>query len=340
MKISLDTEAVYASSYWGRHFLQEIKAECAKKHTALISLEERSQKDPVIVVGSSLEWLREKVKVYQGQPFILLNSGIDILKGMASTVSFDYADALKRAKELYRNSRLDHAGLFEVNPKSANDLYMKQIFLELFGADSFIAEFSGDVEQDCQYFWDHREEIDSVICPNFIYADILMRFLREKHTQIPIIFFGPSDHTPYPASMNFPMDFHLLVNQAFHVLSLLVKEPRISNINLTLKLSRNGIGKVHLSSSSSKAVTSWEEPFYQDPVILKTMSWKESLDLCDDLDREILLALTKGESYLQISSHLYISESTVKYRISQMLPLFRVPSRTALVKLAKENGYG
>ena len=58
--------------------------------------------------------------------------------------------------------------------------------------------------------------------------------------------------------------------------------------------------------------------------------------LCDDNDLEMLRLLLAGETYGKISEKLYMSESTVKYRIKRLISGSGVTSVSKMLALYTE----
>jgi DNA-binding NarL/FixJ family response regulator len=54
---------------------------------------------------------------------------------------------------------------------------------------------------------------------------------------------------------------------------------------------------------------------------------------------EVLYLLAEGASNLEISSKLYISISTVKTHISALMRKLQCTNRTAVAKIARDNGF-
>ena len=76
--------------------------------------------------------------------------------------------------------------------------------------------------------------------------------------------------------------------------------------------------------------------FTQDEQLLEIQSLEKMLRMCDTIDFKIIGGLFDGKSYTKIGDALYISESSVKYRIKRMLNNSGIESIVKILELYKK----
>jgi two-component system NarL family response regulator len=77
---------------------------------------------------------------------------------------------------------------------------------------------------------------------------------------------------------------------------------------------------------------------YIPPAVAETLGKRDSRDALTSREIETLEAVAHGLSNREIALQLYVSESTIKARIKQILSKLRVPDRTAAVTSALRRG--
>lgn len=334
MYYALLIEPEYGDTYWGHQFSKEIQIQSRKLGYHKVPFDRHT---PSLILGSDPQWLVKAMSQAGNAPHVLLNCNPQALPKLASTVSFDYAGSLRTAQEFLQANALSRPALFVVNRNSTNDCYMADVFAQQFGG-SGIYYFGGEIACDCHRFLQQRQDYDCLICTNFIYADIILRYLEEHGIQLPTLLFGLVDSQRYPYAHSFFMDFHALTAQAFRILGALVREPAVSNVQATIRcplLTDQVRPKPQLETVPERTTPA---AFYADTIIRQTLLWKEQLQESDEIDQEILRSLCAGMRYMQISQQLFLSESAVKYRVAQMVTRFRVANRAQLIALARRYG--
>ena len=76
--------------------------------------------------------------------------------------------------------------------------------------------------------------------------------------------------------------------------------------------------------------------FIDDPDIRRIMRIEDALAGCKEIDLEILRGLIGKRRMAELSDELFISESTLKYRIKQLLLRFGCGSRQELAETLGE----
>ena len=71
----------------------------------------------------------------------------------------------------------------------------------------------------------------------------------------------------------------------------------------------------------------------QDERLLEIQSLEKMLRICDDIDFKIIDGLIDSKSYSKIGDELYISESSVKYRIKRLLAGSKIESIAKILKV-------
>lgn len=76
--------------------------------------------------------------------------------------------------------------------------------------------------------------------------------------------------------------------------------------------------------------------FKEDKQLLEIQSLEKLLRNCDDIDFKIIHGLLECKSYIKIGDALYISESSVKYRIKRLLTGSGIESIAKMLELYKK----
>ena len=88
--------------------------------------------------------------------------------------------------------------------------------------------------------------------------------------------------------------------------------------------------------SFDRSLPSPGDIFYEDYEINEMMMLEKLLYESEDLDRQIVRSLLRGESYEQIAENYYLTVSTVKYRVKKMVGLCNLKHRSQLLELLRK----
>ena len=71
-------------------------------------------------------------------------------------------------------------------------------------------------------------------------------------------------------------------------------------------------------------------------MVSRLIMLENELQHCDSIDREIIFGMARKETYAQLAGHLYLSERTLKYRLSHILKRLGLRSKSELYTLVQE----
>lgn len=252
-----------------------------------------------------------------------------------SCVTQDYFDICDRVVEAIADMHGKVAYLGK-NPDSYTDaMRYKEIRLALCGhsLDCDVYNNSGDVNACIQSFLPHVEEYAAVICANDNIAVLLSRKLEhpEKYN---IMSFGGlviSGHVNGITSVE--MDYFSVGEHSVEVFSLVCKNDGIRSIIMTVADMRQDGHSRRISAAEKEQEVRID--FFDDAEVRRTTALENLLANCDEVDREILGGLLRGESYSTIEENSYISLHTIKYRINKMIDHAQVADKNELLALLR-----
>ena len=78
------------------------------------------------------------------------------------------------------------------------------------------------------------------------------------------------------------------------------------------------------------------DSFYKDTEIQKLLKVEKLLDICDNLDMQIIKMLMDGNNYDTIADKCFFSKESVKYRIKKYIKICKVNTKTEFIELINE----
>lgn len=271
-----------------------------------------------------------------GVHVVLANHETDLLLGSCSKVLLDYRGGMhKSVRYLTANGR-DRIALFGINPSSSTDLVKKNFFAE------YLQRKGGSAERDIYFnhasvdgciaaFLQNHTLYNAVICANDIVALALMRALTEHGVRVPedlyVVSCGGSslitEAAKIPVTSVFA-DQHEVGRQAVLAYAALYKNHCDIALTFHVKAKLTVRASTAFAPDAGDAVGTGASPlqadvnFYKDPTVRKLLTIETLLRECDELDRDILHGLLRGEAYPALATRLYTSENVIAYRIKRM----------------------
>lgn len=192
-------------------------------------------------------------------------------------------------------------------------------------------------------------EYDAVVCPNDTIAIYLVEYLKQQGIAVPgdlfVASFGNMAigryHSPSITSMT--MDMLYVGEQAFSVWRYLMKsEQSLQRIALKITvpskiLIRESTANMPVLSSGGAHFASPQDYFYHNPAISRLIGLEKCISQRDPVDMQILRLLMARESYEQISEELFISSSTLRYRLNKIYADAGVKGRYEFEALIRES---
>lgn len=173
-------------------------------------------------------------------------------------------------------------------------------------------------------------EYEAVVCPNDAIAISLVNYLKKQNVTVPEDLFVASFgnmaigryHRPSITSMT--MDTQYVGKQAFSVWRHLMKsEQSMQRVALRITvpskiLIRESTAHIPLQSGVCAVFSSDQDSFYHQPAISRLIRLEKCISERDETDMQILSLLMMKKSYEQISDELFISNSTLRYRLNKI----------------------
>lgn len=186
-----------------------------------------------------------------------------------------------------------------------------------------------DPSESFERFLQVHNQYDAVICPNDVIAICLVDFLKSRGIGVPgdlfVASFGNMAigrfHVPSITSMT--MDMHVVGEQAFNVWRFLMKNENAQQTALKMTVPSRLLireSTAHLCNEAGEGAISptLQDQFYHNPTVALLVGIENCINQRDATDMRILRRLMDGKSYEQISDELFISGSTLRYRLNKI----------------------
>ncbi len=350
MKVFAIIEPGYMGSVWGRTIVEGLHAECTKKRYELVTVTQEQLEDVekrlLIVVGTSIVWIEELLRLTdsQGVHAILVNNVPMKISGNISGVHNNHNLATKTLLEYLVGNGRGRLALFGVNRNSQADLIKEQLVRRLL-PDAGIYYSDGSVSECCRSFEKDAERYNGIICANDIVAVYLVKRLLARGARIPedyaIVSYGGSMLAELikPSLTTVRLDYNEMGRQAVLLYASLLRNP--DNVSAVTSIACDIIEREStrgISGDSGVTLTDvYQSPehnidFIADPDIGPLMDVEVALTECGRTDIDIIRGLIGGRRLSELADALFISESTLKYRIKQLLQRFGCDQRRGLVE--------
>lgn len=332
MTINIITEPEYKDTVWCRETLCGIekKAASLRYKTKICSFDMLSaDMENIIIVGTSPGYVASIL----GKTTLLGIRAIAIscqpveTKEKTSYVLIDHNRATKECIEYLQSCGRKSIALYGINRNSYADMIKTKYF-----DDKNIYYSAGkNAMQDCyEIFVNQVSYYNAVVCSNYISAIYLMNRLKSAGICVPkdlyVVAYGDSviGNIFSPSLTTITLNHEQLGIQAVN----LCRFPATLSENISVTVSVPC--EIHVAKSTDnipyvKSVNNFMQTdisdniFMQDEQLLEIQSLEKMLRMRDDIDFKIIGGLLDGKSYTKIGDALYISESSVKYRIKRLL---------------------
>ncbi len=197
-------------------------------------------------------------------------------------------------------------------------------------------------------FLRNHSPYNAVICPNDMISIRLIDYLKQHSLHVPqdlfVASFGGLDigrfHQPSVTSMT--MDMLAVGEQAFQVWRFVMKnEGAQTALKITVPsriLIRQSTANTQVESFDNPADTPTpQDQFYHIPSIAVLVAIEKCLNRRDDIDMMIVNGIMSSKSYEVIADELFISASTLRYRLNKMYADAKVGSRKEFEALIHQN---
>ncbi len=357
--IAIWIEPNYAETPWCHKLFDGIKAELTRRRCkALINTSEEPtegivQNGIVIIAGETNGWIERMISIAHASNMRICVACADpeTVLPNASTVTLDRWGDMCTMIRYFCDAGRRRIALFGVNPASPADQkriegyqdMVKSLQLDLSQED--IYPTYGDVQACSAKLLFHIGRYDAIIAGNDLYAIYLMPLLIKAGYSIPdqlyIAGFGNTylSRCVSPSLTTAALDHAELGRQAIHSAFHLEKNPQVSRLSTTVEgrfFPRASTAFRPVTTGSATRATSRirsEISSYTDCHLSQVVNLEMCLAGCDAMDLAIVEELKKVQSVNAIADKLYLSQSSLNYRLNKLYHQASVASRQEFEKL-------
>lgn len=350
------SEQVGLDNYWIGDILAGIKKEADKKNLHVenfpLNMISGTESPVVLVVGYSHFWLSSicrRVSECGARP-ILVNAPTDAVKECAvGSVSFDYSGAVQEMLSYLAQCGKRRVAFMGVKgnrlsfscKKEAFNLVSSRHYFE--SADVYeCSELQniGDVLMAQNTFY------DAVICSRDVEAGVLIKQLKRIGISLPqdvfIASFGNSALSKIisPSLTTVSVDYHTLGEEAVRLSRYLSQNRPEVLINskvrcpLIIRESTDGID----FERNSEVLPQKPISNNSDLEYAMFLQAEHLVRNWDSVDRNIVSALMEGKNTAAVAEKLFISQSSVKYRLKKMLTGAKIKDKSQLISIVARYG--
>lgn len=187
-----------------------------------------------------------------------------------------------------------------------------------------------DPRPSFEAFLDVADRYDAVICPNDIMAICFINCCKAHGLTVPrdlyVASFGNMSIGRFyrPSVTSMTMDMNVVGEQAFNVWRFLMAGE--GNTETALKITvpsrivvRDSTGNQRIGIDRTVVMPLLQaDRFYENPTIAVLVGIENCISQRDQIDFRVIEGLMTGKSYEEIADQLFISGSTLRYRLNKM----------------------
>ena len=357
MKLYLAIDPMYIGTYWCNQYVKGIRYEVLQNNRTLheISLSELEsyQDGPsnlIMLLSNSRSWFPQAVEAVaqKGWQIVLVSPFMDFVGTNVSYVCADLHAMVRDTCAYMRSHGKNRVALFGWLSDSTGDAVKRSAFEEFFHGHKAcrVFENEGNMEKACERFYQQYSEFDAVLCCNDVAGIKLMKYLTQRGVRIPqsIWLCAIGDATVSklikPSITTAVLDCVSIGRQAVKLCLMLAKSPIITTVSATVAglvevRESTGFALLAQTGHMAPAVSQLENisKFYSDETVKDIFDLEMLVNHCTNADFEILRLIRDGYNYNRISERMFISESTIKYRLKRMCNLAGRKTREEVVLL-------
>ena len=301
------------------------------------------EKTPVIVIGTTYNWIAKQIKLIlekKRHPILVSNQAPHTFKGDYSLVSVDIQKSTDELINILKRHGYSKTALFGVNTASTADIGREKAFETHFGKENVFYIADG-LEQSAEDFTNKVKNFDSVICVNSLAAVVLYKKLKEKSLKIPQIASDSYSEilSNYSDVLAINFDFKQFLSAAGKIYKIMEKDKSISGINVTIKHSiaiPDSLIDISEELQNSDICENENNRFFNDKDVKNISLIDELLSKCDETDKKIIDMLINNYKYEKIAEDSFLSLSTVKYKVGNMMELCGISSKSAFCEFLRK----
>lgn len=322
MKIYCITQPNLIGAYWSELYYKGIKRQAAKQKIALeriSSINDNIKVDDIVILnGVSLNWI---IALYNDcfQKGIACVALAPMQEYDINSVSIDWYGGYKNLCTIA--NKTGEVAYVGYNRNSVNDKEKARAFLDCGGKKSDIFYNNGDFDRDFAYFFELVEKYNSVVITNDIVAVNFIKYMQAKHIDKKELKIFTLISTNIIKNYNDYIDSGLLLDcqevgeTVVKSLSFISKN---KNVVVNIKTNSKIIGSDNIIKSPNVNKQEHLFDFYDNQNVKNVFLYDSLLNIMDEVDVGILEGIKNNKSYDEICEVLFISSSTLKYRLKQM----------------------
>lgn len=186
-----------------------------------------------------------------------------------------------------------------------------------------------DPNESFDRFIEIWDRYDAVICPNDVIAVSLIKSLQKHGIEVPrdlyVASFGNMFIGQYhkPSITSMTMDMVCVGEQAFQVLRFIMKNKKSQQTALKITVPsrliiRESTANKHVMSEGTSLSPGPQDYFYHNPTIAQLVDIENCLSQRDEIDMIVIREIMDGFTYERICDDLFISSSTLRYRLGKI----------------------
>ena len=332
MTVNIITEPFYRKTVWCRETLNGMER---KIHSLRYELLERTEDDisgelgQLVVIGTSPAWVSKilnRCAEVCVQPLVISCQPLEVTANI-SCILVNHEAATVECIEYLRSCGRERIALYGVNRNSYADTVKKRHFLQ----EDVYCIGGADALQHCfDQFILKRGKYNAVICTNYASAVHLINRLKNCDVQLPeelyIVTYGDSvlGRRITPSLTTITLDHEQLGVQAVLLYKYLYRnEKDISfTVSVPCKIVEGASTEYkpfRPKRSSSDTFNIETDEFLEDSAVMTLQCLEKLLRESEPMDLAIIDYMLSKVSYSSMADHLYVSESSIKYRLKRML---------------------
>lgn len=314
-----------------------------------------NKEEPLIVIGEESSRMPLALRQLHdaGRRVVVTGVDTDHIDADYSCSTFSRRLATEQMMDYLRGKGCSRTAFIGVARLSANDQVHIAALLRYVeqhpGADARCFYYETRVEESFEAFSAEHAFFDSVLCPNVFVAVAFLHFCEQAGYRVPRDFLvvsvkdGLINTCCKPSLTALSVDFHVIGEQAVLVWKYLKDNPT-ERVRMRIAVQgeivpRESTG-IELSRSREDRLQHplgqrYEGgPFASEPTLQSLMRVERCLQCCDPLDLRIIgLIIEEQHNYETVAEKLFLSESSLQYRLRKIFHAAQTESRREFVKL-------
>lgn len=305
--------------------------------------------DALLIIGSENKWIANVIVVapqeFDNRIIVVADYKHCVIGRNYSVISSDIAKILVSFYSYLNMHGKKRIALYGINPLSTSDLLKKETFLQCGGSENDCFYNAVSLNDCFESFQEQMGSYDGVICAND-YAAISLAKRKSHSKELFITSFSDTFITTLfsPSITCSRTNFKHFGSSLYDLVKILQKNKSINSLSVYLEYSfvvgettrflpfpQNAIAVPLLPVPAT--IQNRDTNFYADPESGQMLKIDKMLMDCDSIDMLLIGQLLNGFSFAKISENLFVSPSTVKYRIKQLYKCCEVETKTEFLDL-------